>query len=96
MRDTILCTVFLAGCAAAYWVGYRFRAFAALALLAVIGSAPVIFGAIGHFLSGGGEESSAQLSSPGIALCVLITGAIEALAVFLLIRRDNRGSTDEI
>ena len=96
MRDTVLCTIFLAASAAAYFVGYRFRAFAALALLAVIGSAPVIFGVIGHFLSGGGEESSAHLSSLEIAVCVLITGAIEALAVFLLIRRENRRSINEI
>jgi hypothetical protein len=64
--------------------------------LAVVCSAPVIGGIVAHFLSGGGEESSAHLSSLSIAGCVLITAVIEAVPVFLLVQRDSRRSPNEI
>ena len=79
-----------------YWIGYRFRAFVALAILAIVGSAPLIAWLAGHMISGGGEDSAGHVSSAAIAACVIIAAIIEAILVLLLIRRESRHSPNQI
>jgi membrane protein DedA with SNARE-associated domain len=70
-----------------YWIGYRFRSFIALAILALIFSAPLLVVFIASLIEGPQESGSWDAI---LAVSVVITILVEALPVALLIRREAR------
>jgi hypothetical protein len=76
----------------AYWLGYRFRRFSALSLLAIVGLWSLSFIVTSSILR---HDSDAGISLWALARCAFIALFISAFPLYLLVGREGRGNANE-